>query len=184
MLADQAPFDGGSAGAGGATRRWWWGECFAEKCCQPFAGISAVAALRAVLRSVDGEHGAVHPGGQGAKRPGTLRVAECRGGGQVERQLHPRVGGVDPLPTRSGRVRVALRQLCRRDHQPVRHPRTRRDAHLKHGSTVASRVVTGLASQRFRAGLACAWCGVCSSRCLVDLPRITLELHRVGDGPD
>ena len=45
--------------------------------------------------------------------------------GEVDRQLDPRVGGVDALPTRAGRPREPLGQLPGRDRPSRRRPRAR-----------------------------------------------------------
>jgi hypothetical protein len=66
-----------------------------------------------VLGGGDGQHRAGEPLGEAVEGPCPLDFAQRRRGGQVETELHPRVGGVDALATRAGGPGELFDQLVR-----------------------------------------------------------------------
>src|SRR5690606_35062211 len=88
---------------------------------EPLASGLAVAQLAAVLGGHDGEHAVDEATAEPAQRALAQRLGHRRRAGEVERQLHPRVGGVHALAPGPGRPGEAPTQLPAGQHQRASH---------------------------------------------------------------
>ena len=113
---------------GGAPRRRRWRQGLAQHLGQPLARGDAVAVLRAVLGGRDRHR----PVGPAPQRAGALGGGEDRRGGDVELELDARVGGVDGLAARSGRLGEPLDQLGCGHDQAVGQAGSGRDVEVAH----------------------------------------------------
>jgi hypothetical protein len=116
VFTGESALYGGAAGPFAAACRWRRCEGLAQKCAQAFAGVGPVATLGAKASGTDGDHRAIQSSGEVIQKALTFQVAECGRVGKVERKLHSGIGGVHALAAGSGGMRIALRQLSRRNH--------------------------------------------------------------------
>lgn len=111
----------------------------AQECGETLSRRGAVLSLGAVLGGADGEHGAREPAGELIEGTCALRVAQRRRRGQVERELHPGVRGVDALAARAGGVGELLDQLTRRHPEAAGRAGARGHVQIVHTTIVPHR---------------------------------------------
>src|SRR5690606_8614341 len=83
---------------------------------------------------------------------GTLDLVQGRGGGEVQAQLHPRVGGVHSLTARPGGMGELLDQLCGGDAQAAGCARSRGHEQVVHAPGLPSAPVCRVARTIMDAG--------------------------------
>lgn len=130
------PTPSGAAGRRRRPARDRRGRTLPQECREPVAGRSAIAVLGTMFRGLDREDGAGEPARQHREKTSTQGFVERRGVGQIEAQLHPRVGSVHPLPAGTGRMREAFDEVGSGHREAAWHPGTRANVQIVHDSSV------------------------------------------------
>src|SRR5699024_1467037 len=112
------------------------GEGAPERRRESLACGAAVASLRPVLGGGDAEDCTREGGGQPVECHGALALGQCGRRGQIEAQLHPRVGSVDALAAGTRGAGEPFDEFGCRDQESVRKPGAGRHAEIVHVSSV------------------------------------------------